>query len=142
VPNPLWVLDTGHLSFHHRGHPQVRLRLSGLPLAQRATTIVNVEEQLRGRFAMIARSRNASEWVAAYGAFQQTLDDLMQLRLLPFDDSAAAEFIRLKAGVKQVGTQDLKITAIVLSVGGVLVTRNQRDFARIPGLVVEDWTQP
>ncbi len=91
---------------------------------------------------MIARSRNASEWVAAYGAFQQTLDDLMQLRLLPFDDSAAAEFIRLKAGVKQVGTQDLKITAIVLSVGGVLVTRNQRDFARIPGLVVEDWTQP
>jgi len=113
-----------------------------LPLKQRVTTIITVEEQLRGRFAMIARSRSASEWVAAYSAFQQTLDDLMQLRLLPFDDQAAAEFIRLKASVKQVGTQDLKIAAVVLSVGGVLVTRNQRDFARISGLAIEDWTRP
>lgn len=48
----------------------------------------------------------------------------------------------LKATVKRAGTQDLKIAAIVLSVNGILVTRNQRDFARIPGLVIEDWTQP
>jgi tRNA(fMet)-specific endonuclease VapC len=116
--------------------------LRSVPPGQRATTIVNVEEQLHGRFAMIARARSAGEWVAAYKAFQQTLDDLMQLRLLPFDDSAAAEFIRLKANVKQIGTQDLKIAAIVLAAGEILVTRNQRDFARIPGLILEDWTQP
>jgi tRNA(fMet)-specific endonuclease VapC len=142
VPETLWVLDTDHLSLHHRGHQQVRQRLLALPLKQRVTTIITVEEQLRGRFSMIARARGASEWVAAYGVFQQTLDDLMQLRLPPFDDQAAAEFIRLKASVKQVGTQDLKIAAIVLSVRGVLVTRNQRDFTRIPGLTLEDWTQP
>jgi tRNA(fMet)-specific endonuclease VapC len=142
VPETLWVLDTDHLSLHHRGHQQVQQRLLALPLKQRVTTIITVEKQLRRRFAMIARARSASEWVAAYSAFQQTLDDLMQLRLLPFDDSAAAEFIRLKACVKQVGTQDLKIAAIVISVGGILVTRNQKDFARIPGLAIEDWTQP
>jgi tRNA(fMet)-specific endonuclease VapC len=141
VPETLWVLDTDHLSLHHRGHQQVRQRLLALPLKQRVTTIITVEEQLRGRFAMIARGRSASEWVAAYSAFQQTLDDLLQLRLLPFDDQAAAEFTRLKASVKQVGTQDLKIAAIVLSVGAILVTRNQRDFARISGLAIEDWTQ-
>jgi tRNA(fMet)-specific endonuclease VapC len=141
VPKTLWVLDTDHLSLHHRGHQQVQQRLLALPFNQRATTIVNVEEQLRGRFAMIARARKANEWVAAYNVFQQTLEDLMRLRLLPFDDSAAAEFIRLKASVKKVGTQDLKIAAIVLSVGGVLVTRNERDFARISTLAIEDWTQ-
>jgi len=135
------VLDTDHLSLLRRGHAMVAARLRNTPLNRRATTIVNVEEQLRGRFSMIARARSASAWVAAYGVFQQTLDDLMQLRLLPFDDQAAAEFIRLKAGVKHVGTQDLKIAAIVLSVGGVLVTRNKRDFARIPGLAMEDWIQ-
>ena len=91
---------------------------------------------------MIARARKANEWVAAYNVFQQTLEGFMRLRLLPFDDSAAAEFVRFKASVKNVGTQDLKIAAIVLSVGGVLVTRNKRDFARIPELVIEDWTQP
>lgn len=141
MPETLWVFDTDHLSLHHRGHQKVQQRLLALPLNLRATTIVNVEEQLRGRFAMIARARSASEWIVAYSAFQQTLEDLMQLRLLAFDDSAAAEFIRLKASVKQVGTQDLKIAAIVLSVGGILVTRNQKDFARISGLAIEDWTQ-
>ena len=100
VTKPLWVLDTDHLSLLQRAHPQVVARLRSLPLEQRATTIVNAEEQLRGRFAMIARAR------------------------------------------QQVGTQDLKIAAIVLSVSGVLVTRNQRDFAQIPNLVIADWTQP
>jgi tRNA(fMet)-specific endonuclease VapC len=141
VSDPLWVLDTDHLSLLRRGHATVAARLRNTPLNWRATTIVNVEEQLRGRFAIIGRARRASEWVAAYSAFQQTLDDLMQLRLLPFDDQAAAEFMRLKASVKQIGTQDLKIAAIVLTVGGVLVTRNHRDFARISGLAIEDWTQ-
>ena len=141
MSDTLRVLDTDHLSLLRRGHAAVAARLRNTPPSQRATTIVNVEEQLRGRFAMIARARKASEWVAAYSVFQQTLEDLMQLRLLPFDDSAAAEFIRLKASVKQVGTQDVKIAAIVLSVDGILVTRNQKDFARIPGLAIEDWTQ-
>jgi predicted nucleic acid-binding protein len=65
-------------------------------------------------------SADASEWVASYGAFQQTLGDLMRLRLLPFDDKAAAEFMRLKATIKQVGTQDLKIAAIVLTLAAFL----------------------
>jgi tRNA(fMet)-specific endonuclease VapC len=142
VSDPLWVLDTDHLSLLRRGHAAIAARLRNTPPNQRATTIVNVEEQLRGRFAMIARARKANEWVVAYSVFQQTLEDLMQLRLLPFDDQATAAFIRLKASAKQVGTQDLKIAAIVLTVGGVLVTRTQRDFARISGLAIEDWTQP
>ena len=142
MPNPLWVLDTDHLSLHHRGHPQVCQHLLALPLRQRITTIITVEEQLRGRFAQVSRARAITEWVLAYRQFQQTLDDLMPLRILAFDDAAAAIFLRLKATVKQVGTQDLKIAAIVLSVNGILVTRNQRDFARVPGLVIEDWTQP
>ncbi|MGH9800200.1 MAG: type II toxin-antitoxin system VapC family toxin, partial [Blastocatellia bacterium] len=78
----------------------------------------------------------------AYRQFQQTLEDLLPLRVLPFDEAAAEQFVRLKATVKQVGTQDLKIAAIALSVNATLVTRNAIDFARIPGLNIEDWTQP
>jgi tRNA(fMet)-specific endonuclease VapC len=142
VPESLWVLDSDHLSLHHRGHTQISQRLLALPMAQRVTTIITVEEQLRGRFARIAQARDVTEWVVTYRQFQQTLLDLMPLHVLPFDDAAATIFLNLKATVKQVGTQDLKIAAIVLSVNGILVTRNSRDFARVPGLVIEDWTQP
>jgi len=142
VAEILRVLDTDHLSLHHRGHPLVCQRLLALPFNQRVTTVITVEELLRGRFAQIARAREVVEWVASYRRFQQTLEDLQPLRILPFDEDAAATLMRLKTSVKQVGTQDLKIAAIVLSVNGVLVTRNTVDFGRVPGLVTEDWTQP
>ena len=36
--------------------------------------------------------------------------------------------------------KDLKIAAIALTNHVALVTRNQRDFAKIPGLVLQDWS--
>jgi tRNA(fMet)-specific endonuclease VapC len=62
------------------------------------------------------------------------------LNVLPFDRSAAAEFDRLKAQKIRVGTNDLRIASIALSRGLPLLTRNTRDFSRVPNLLTEDWT--
>jgi tRNA(fMet)-specific endonuclease VapC len=49
-------------------------------------------------------------------------------------------FDQLRGMKTRVGTNDLAIAAITLSVAGALVTRNAVDFKRIPGLTIEDWT--
>jgi tRNA(fMet)-specific endonuclease VapC len=36
--------------------------------------------------------------------------------------------------------KDMRIAAIALSVGGTIITYNQKDFSQVPGIKIEDWT--
>ncbi len=66
-----------------------------------------------------------------------------QFPTVPFDEQAAEEYGKLRAhltGVGQViGPNDLLIAAIALAHGLTLVTHNTSEFARVPGLTLEDW---
>jgi tRNA(fMet)-specific endonuclease VapC len=68
---------------------------------------------------------------------------LKPFEILPFGGEAAEEYaeIRLqleKAG-RPIGERDLLIAATAKSRGLAVVTHNVREFARVPGLSVEDW---
>ncbi len=68
------------------------------------------------------------------------LDRYLEINVLEFDEAAAVEFRRLKQSRVRIGTMDLKIAAIALANNATVLTRNSRDFTRVPGLRIEDWT--
>ena len=59
---------------------------------------------------------------------------------LVLDTDILRQYEDLKKQKLNVAKIDLRIAAIVLHSDGILITRNQRDFVRIPGLRIEDWS--
>ncbi len=61
----------------------------------------------------------------------------------PFDDDAAEHFGDIRAALarqgKSINPYDLQIAAIARAHGLIVVTHNTREFARVPGLMLEDW---
>lgn len=117
---------------------------------------------LQNRESVVQRVVQAGEghiWLCApvkaelwFGACksQRVADNQARLRSffnslpsLSFDDRAAEYFGDLRATLARAGTPigpyDLQIAAITLAQGLILVTHNTREFARVPGLIIEDW---
>ncbi len=69
------------------------------------------------------------------------LTELISVLSLP--ESAAHHCGKVRAALEQagrsIGANDLWIAAHALSAGLVLVTNNNREFQRVPGLAVENW---
>ncbi|GAB4178132.1 MAG: hypothetical protein Fur006_10340 [Coleofasciculaceae cyanobacterium] len=59
---------------------------------------------------------------------------------MPYDAHAQSIYRMCKAQRIRVGTQDLRIASIVLAHNGILLTRNSRDFEKVPDLVIQDWS--
>ena len=68
------------------------------------------------------------------------------LLLWPFDEPAAYEYGRLYAALRAAGrimqVPDIQIAAIALSLGDCTVVSKDGDLRAVPGLTVEDWSQP
>ena len=138
------VLDTDHMSLFEWADSEdarrLQERLQPIPVEERATTIITYEEQTRGWLAYLRRARSVVQMVEAFGKLSRNLDVYRPIRVLPFDERAAIEFQRLRHQRHRIGTKDLQIAAIVLAREATLLSRNLRDFGRVPGLKVEDWS--
>lgn len=136
----LYVLDTDIAGLAQQKRAEVLQRLRGLAAEDRVvTTIITFGEDLGGWLPASRRAADGRAREAAYARLQRGLEFYSRWICLPFDSAAAAIFDRLRAQKLRVGTNDLAIAAVTLSVDATLVTRNTVDFERIPTLRFEDW---
>lgn len=135
----LYVLDTDCVTFHQIGRETILRHLESVPAEAVYTTVITLWEQMRGRLANVNRAPGGLALIRAYEQLQATLQYFCRVNVLPFTAAAASQLAELRGHKVRIGTQDLRIAAIALSVDGVLVTSNLRHFDSVPGLVIEDW---
>jgi tRNA(fMet)-specific endonuclease VapC len=116
--------------------PAVRSRLEA-ELAQGATVAIPTIVLFELWYG-IRKSTRVSTNIATLRLFL-TLD----VTLLPFEPGDAEEAGDVRAALESAGTPigsyDILIAAQARRRGAVLVTANTREFARVPGLVTENW---
>lgn len=136
------AFDTDMLTEILAGNPAYVQRISGVPLEEQSVPIIAVEEILRGRLNIIRHAEAGKARVSvdqAYQLLENTLTAIRELKILSFTSSAEAIFQDWRKQKIRGSTHDLRIAAICVVFGATLVTRNRRDFEKVPGLAVEFW---
>ncbi len=129
------ILDSNTISYYFRGDPQVVPRLQAVAPVDIGVPAI-VEYELRyGLFRLPPEA--AAPRLAALAQL------LRPMQSLPFDSECAVHAARLRADLEAVGTpigpHDLLIAATALRHQAALVTRNVREFSRVPGLQWINW---
>lgn len=129
------VLDSNTISYYFRGDPLVVPRLQALRPAELGVPAI-VEYELR--YGLLRLPQEAAD--ARLAALTQFL---RPMQMLPFDSECAALAARIRVDLETVGTPigpyDTLIAATALRHQATLVTRNVREFARVPGLQWLNW---
>jgi tRNA(fMet)-specific endonuclease VapC len=136
----LYVLDTDILTLYYRGDPVVVQRVDAHPATDLAISIITVDDQLKGWYTVTRQARQPKEIAQAYAHLGEAVVRLAKWRILPYTESAVAQVGQLNGLRLNVRLMDLRIAAIALENSAVVVTRNRRDFSRVPLLKIEDWS--
>lgn len=129
-----WLLDTNTLILAARDRPAaVRRRLQAVSPDDVAVSSIAIAELWYGAEKSDDPPRKRAAWNDFLGPYS----------VLPFDREAAEEHARLRDLLRHapIGERDLLVAAIALARGLKVVTGNLAEFARVPGLKVEDWSR-
>jgi tRNA(fMet)-specific endonuclease VapC len=127
-----YALDTNTLSYFMRGEGRVAQRLAATTPQQVAVPAI-VAYEIRyglsrsGHPALVTAFQHMMQAVAVLGFDAETAEHAADIRT------------RLAEAGTPIGPHDILIAATARRHGCTLVTHNTREFARVPGLLLEDW---
>ena len=132
----MYLFDTDAISQVIKKSPSISFirKLASVDPEKQFTTTITVGELVYGAY-----KSNRPEY------FIEKLEKLVwpNIQILPFDESSAKVYGKLRAGMERKGTPltepDLRIASIAMHHGLIVITGNARHFSKVPGLKVEDW---
>ena len=137
--NKIYMLDTNICSFIMREQPDAVLKRLEQAVLRGHRIVVSVITYSEMRFGA-AGPKASPLHEQQVDAFCTRLD-----AILPWDRIAVDATTEIKVALRLAGTpigpNDTAIAGHAIAAGAVLVTNNTREFARVPGLVLEDWVK-
>lgn len=116
-----------------KGRNPVRAKLEAVDASRLLISPIVLGELLTGVEKSQRRSSNR----------QRLLDVLSGLQMVDIQPEVAVFYGQVRAKLesdgKPIGANDLWIAAHALSLEAIVVTDNEREFRRFPGLTVENW---
>lgn len=130
------LLDTNVCIDLIRGRaPDVQRRLRRRKIGSVGLSSITLAELEHG----VAKSRDPQRNALALALFRAPI------AVLPFDDTAAARYGMIRSQLERAGTPigpyDMLIAAHALALHATLITSNEREFQRVDGLRVENWSR-
>jgi tRNA(fMet)-specific endonuclease VapC len=132
----MYLLDTNTCIYIINKKPErVRVKFEAVSLAEIGISSITLFELDAGA----RKGSKAKENLKVLERFASVL------QILPFDAVAAREAGKLRQHLRERGTpigdMDMLIAAHALSVSGIVVTNNIKEFARVPNLKTENWLE-
>jgi tRNA(fMet)-specific endonuclease VapC len=139
----MYLLDTDHITLLARSGVEgerIRQRVVTVPDGEVRVSIVSYEEQMRGWLAQLNKVSAVDQQATYYKRLEENLHFYTQMPLVSFDAAVVNQFQTLWVQRIRIGTMDLNIAATALAHNATLITRNTQDFAKVPGLRLDDWS--
>ncbi|AUT45626.1 type II toxin-antitoxin system VapC family toxin [Achromobacter sp. AONIH1] len=131
-----YLLDTNIVIYVLKRRPIEVLSIFNANAGRMAISSITAAELLHGA----EKSNRVSENLSTVEDFCSRLD------VLPYGLKAAQHYGAIRSALERlgqpIGVNDLHIAGHARSEGLVLVSNNVSEFARVPGLEVENWVSP
>jgi tRNA(fMet)-specific endonuclease VapC len=130
-----YLLDTNIVIYTMKNRPQQVKRRFQQHHGQMGISAVTLGELVFGAEHSKEVERNLAD-IEAMAA---------RLEVVPFDNKAAYHFGQIRAVLyrtgRPIGPYDMMIAGQARAIGLILVTNNIKEFERVPGLLLEDWSE-
>ncbi|TDT50879.1 tRNA(fMet)-specific endonuclease VapC [Enterobacter sp. AG5470] len=137
--NRTYMLDTCICSFIMREQPETVLKRLEQAVLRNQRIVISAITYAEMRFGATG-PKASPRHIQLVDAFCARLD-----AILPWDRAAVDATTDIRVALRLAGTpigpNDTAIAGHAIATGAVLVTNNTREFARVPGLTLEDWVK-